>query len=128
MVDFQDNKQEFFMKNLLPEQCRAARGLLNWTQERLAALAGVSRSTVRDFENGPHQLHRATESLLVDALGRSGIRLVSYQREVGMKLRRGPARPGGGGRCRGPTSPARGATPSQPIDRMQCGDKECPYG
>ncbi|HEY9548320.1 MAG TPA: helix-turn-helix transcriptional regulator [Kiloniellaceae bacterium] len=88
MVDFQDNKQEFFMKNLLPEQCRAARGLLNWTQERLAALAGVSRSTVRDFENGRHQLHRATEALLVDALGRAGIRLVSDQREVGIKLRR----------------------------------------
>jgi transcriptional regulator with XRE-family HTH domain len=31
-------------------QSRAARGLLAWTQERLASKAGVSLSTVRDFE------------------------------------------------------------------------------
>lgn len=76
------------MKNLFPEQCRAARGLLNWTQEQLAVLAGVSRSTVRDFESGRHQLHRATEALLVDTLERAGISLLADQQEVGIKLRR----------------------------------------
>ncbi|MPY74008.1 MAG: helix-turn-helix domain-containing protein [Alphaproteobacteria bacterium] len=76
------------MKNLFPEQCRAARGLLNWTQEQLAALAGVSRSTVRDFENGRHELHRATEAMLVKALEQAGIRLVSDRQEVGIRLRR----------------------------------------
>lgn len=35
---------------LTPEQCRAARGWLNWTQEELAQKANVSLSTVRDFE------------------------------------------------------------------------------
>ena len=88
MVDFKDAKQESCMKNLFPEQCRAARGLLNWTQEQLAALAGVSRSTVRDFENGRHELHRATEALLVKALEQAGVRLVSDQQEVGIRLRR----------------------------------------
>ena len=88
MVDFQDNKQGFSVKNLFPEQCRAARGLLNWTQEQLAALAGVSRSTVRDFENGRHQLHQATETLIVDTLERAGVKLTSDQREVGLKLRK----------------------------------------
>src|SRR3546814_11717268 len=88
MVDFYDSKQGFSVKNLFPEQCRAARGLLNWTQEKLAVLAGVSRSTVRDFENGRHQLHRATEAVLVDTLAKAGIRLLSDQQEVGIKLRR----------------------------------------
>lgn len=37
---------------LSPEQCRAARAWLNWDQEGLAKLAGVSLSTVRDFEKG----------------------------------------------------------------------------
>lgn len=76
------------MNNLFPEHCRAARGLLNWTQEQLAALAGVSRSTVRDFENGRHELRRATEALLVKAFEQAGIRLVSDQQEVGIRLRR----------------------------------------
>jgi transcriptional regulator with XRE-family HTH domain len=35
-----------------PEQCRAARGWLGWTQQELARRAGVGLSTVRDFENG----------------------------------------------------------------------------
>ncbi|WP_081494371.1 helix-turn-helix domain-containing protein [Bradyrhizobium genomosp. III] len=33
-----------------PEQCRAARAWLNWSQEELAAKANVSSSTLRDFE------------------------------------------------------------------------------
>jgi DNA-binding transcriptional regulator YiaG len=35
-----------------PEQCRAARGWLDWSQKDLAAKASVSLSTVRDFEKG----------------------------------------------------------------------------
>ena len=34
------------------EQCRAARGWLDWGHKELAAAAGVSLSTVRDFEAG----------------------------------------------------------------------------
>ena len=33
-----------------PEQCRAARGWLGWSQEDLAKAAHVSLSTVRDYE------------------------------------------------------------------------------
>jgi len=35
-----------------PEQCRAARAWLNWSQDDLAAKAQVSNSTIRDFEAG----------------------------------------------------------------------------
>jgi len=35
-----------------PEQSRAARAWLDWSQEELAAKASVSISTVRDFEAG----------------------------------------------------------------------------
>jgi transcriptional regulator with XRE-family HTH domain len=37
---------------LSPEQCRAARGWLDWSQEELARRANVALSTVRDFEKG----------------------------------------------------------------------------
>lgn len=73
---------------LLPEQCRAARGLLNWTQEQLAVLAGVSRSTIKDFECHRHALHRTTECLLVDALTHAGVLLLSSENEgPGVRLK-----------------------------------------
>ena len=35
-----------------PEQCRAARSWLGWSQQDLAKAASVGLSTVKDFENG----------------------------------------------------------------------------
>ena len=37
---------------LSPEVCRAARGLLNWTQRELASRANVGLSTIKKFEAG----------------------------------------------------------------------------
>jgi len=37
---------------MTPEQCRAARGWLDISQQALADSANVSLSTVRDFEKG----------------------------------------------------------------------------
>jgi transcriptional regulator with XRE-family HTH domain len=61
---------------LFPEQCRAARGLLNWTQEQLALTAGVSRSTIKDFECHRHALHRSSEDLLIRAFETRGVELL----------------------------------------------------
>jgi transcriptional regulator with XRE-family HTH domain len=38
--------------NILPEQCRAARGMLGMDQATLAAAASVSRNVIIDFEKG----------------------------------------------------------------------------
>lgn len=76
--------------HLTPEQCRAARGFLDWSQERLAQTAGVSRSTIRDFENGRHELHRSTEAALVGTLEDAGISILDAN-DAGPGLRcRGP--------------------------------------
>ncbi|WP_046863065.1 helix-turn-helix domain-containing protein [Microvirga massiliensis] len=80
------------MRSLCPEQCRAARGLLDWSQERLAAAAGVSRSTIRDFECGRHELHRSTEALLVNAFEMAGVCfLPSGHQGPGVRLQKCPA-------------------------------------
>lgn len=68
--------------SLLPEQCRAARGLLNWTQDQLATAAGVSRSTIKDFECHRHALHRGSEELLVNAFRLRGVELLSERNSV----------------------------------------------
>lgn len=38
------------MKNMIPSQCRAARAMLGWSQDRLAEEAEVSKPTIADFE------------------------------------------------------------------------------
>ena len=77
------------MPKFEPAQCRAARGLLNWNQEDLAREAGVSRSTVREFEAGHHELHRSTQILLVRALEDAGVQLIDAGDEgCGVRLAR----------------------------------------
>jgi len=79
-----------------PEQCRAARALLNWTQEQLATLSGVSRSTIKDFECHRHSLHRSSESLLVAAFETHGVRFFVESGEVvGLRMRTQDDRVGG---------------------------------
>jgi transcriptional regulator with XRE-family HTH domain len=65
-----------FLSMLSSEQCRAARALLDWTQEELAERAGVSRSTVRGFENGQHEPHRASAAMIRTALEQAGVMLI----------------------------------------------------
>lgn len=80
------------MVMLTAQQCRAARGLLDWTQEDLAERAGVSRSTVRGFENGQHELHRASAVVMRSALEAAGVILIDPD-ELGPGVRlRTPAR------------------------------------
>jgi DNA-binding XRE family transcriptional regulator len=76
MGDDARRRQMPHAKILLPAQCRGARGLLSWSQGELADRAGVSRSTVKDFETERHALHHSTERLLIDALEAGGVALI----------------------------------------------------
>src|SRR6266404_303403 len=58
-----------------PEQCRAARGWLGWTQQELARRAGVGLSTVRDFENGDRTPIPNNRAAITRAIEEAGIRL-----------------------------------------------------
>jgi transcriptional regulator with XRE-family HTH domain len=78
---------------LTPQQCRAARGLLDWTQEALAERAGVSRSTVRGFENGQHELHRGSAAVIRGALEAAGVLLIDADDEAGAGVRLRERRP-----------------------------------
>jgi ribosome-binding protein aMBF1 (putative translation factor) len=61
---------------MTPQQSRAARGWLGWSQTELAKRASVSLSTVRDFEMG----HRTPIPVTIASLRRviegAGIRLL----------------------------------------------------
>jgi ribosome-binding protein aMBF1 (putative translation factor) len=61
---------------MMPEQSRAARAWLDWSQEQLAAKASVSLSTVRDFEKGRREPIQATLAAMKAALEAAGIAFV----------------------------------------------------
>lgn len=58
---------------MTPAQCRAARGLIRWTQDDLAEKAQVSVVTVRNFENEKSAPQRASLDVLRRALEAAGI-------------------------------------------------------
>jgi hypothetical protein len=57
-------------------QCRAARGLLNWTQGDLARHAKVGVVTIRQFELGKTGPLRATLAVLKDAFEKAGVEFI----------------------------------------------------
>ena len=58
------------------EQCRAARGLLDWSQGRLAEAASVGLSTVRQFEGGARQPIANNLTAIRAALEAAGVQFV----------------------------------------------------
>ena len=55
------------------EQCRAARGLLDWSQQDLADRAGVGIVTVRQVEAGVKKPRRATLDVIRRAFEQAGV-------------------------------------------------------
>ena len=93
---------EYFRKNILskknnssteimitPAQCRAARGLLNWSQQKLAEEARVSRATVAHYETESANLQANNILSLQHVLEEAGIEFISTNGGgPGVRLRR----------------------------------------
>lgn len=58
---------------IMPSQCRAARGLLDWTQVQLAHAAGVGVVTIRQFEGAASEPRQATMTVIRLALEKAGV-------------------------------------------------------
>ncbi|MEN2980967.1 helix-turn-helix transcriptional regulator [Tistrella bauzanensis] len=67
---------------LTPAKCRAARALLDWSQQKLAEEAGVGSVTVRQFEGHAAKPRRATMEVLVRAFVNAGIRFTAHGVEL----------------------------------------------
>lgn len=59
-----------------PEQSRAARGWLGWSQTELARRANVSLSTIRDYETGARTPIANNVAAVRRAIEDAGIRLL----------------------------------------------------
>lgn len=82
---------------MTPAQCRAARAMIDWSQQDLADVAKVGNATIRNFESGRTTPQHSTLQVLRSALEAAG---VSFQGDgetldggPGVRLRREQAAP-----------------------------------
>lgn len=66
---------------MTPAQCRAARALINWSQEALAERAGVSVTSIRNFERGATVPVRNNLLALQGALEGAGVIFIASNGE-----------------------------------------------
>lgn len=57
-------------------QCRAARALLDWSREELAASSKVSLRTIVDFERGAREPRELTLDAIERALSEAGVHFI----------------------------------------------------
>jgi predicted transcriptional regulator len=73
---------------ITPEQCRAGRGLLDWTQQKLADQAQVGVVTIRHLEAGGNAPRRATLEVIQRAFELAGVELINENSGTGVVLRK----------------------------------------
>ncbi|MFC0387255.1 helix-turn-helix domain-containing protein [Muricoccus vinaceus] len=78
----------FFGFGLGRTVCRAARALLNWSQDELAKAASVGVNTVRNFEQEKASPRPAILSAIRSALERAGVMILDEAGEEGVKRRK----------------------------------------
>lgn len=83
---------DLLLKRVTTEQVKAARMLLTWDQNRLAAAAGVAPITIKRIEavTGPMKTTSKTAALICTAFEKEGITFVTSesQTKIGVILSR----------------------------------------
>jgi transcriptional regulator with XRE-family HTH domain len=69
------------------DQCRAARSLLDWTQDQLAINAVVSRATIADFESNTRQPMKNNLRSIADCMFAAGIEFIPEEGGKGVGVR-----------------------------------------
>jgi transcriptional regulator with XRE-family HTH domain len=68
-------------------QCRAARGLLDWTQQQLADAAHIGVATVRLFESEESEARHATVAMIRQAFEGAGVEFLDESEGSGPGVR-----------------------------------------
>jgi transcriptional regulator with XRE-family HTH domain len=81
--------QKCKVAQLTPGQCRAARALIGWSQDELAAASNVAKATIANFELGKRASYARTLEDLCAALESAGVIFVAENGEgPGVRLRK----------------------------------------
>jgi transcriptional regulator with XRE-family HTH domain len=77
--------------SLTPAQCRAARGLVDWSQAKLAESAKVGLSTIKSFEGGRSVPVHHNLAAIQAALEAAGVEFIPPNGSgAGVRLRKEP--------------------------------------
>lgn len=102
---------------ITPAQCRAARALIDWSQQQLADAAKVANATVRNFEGSKSVPVNSTLDVIRRALEAAGVVFVEENGHgPGVRLRKRSSA--------APDQPIEGATGDEEVDlaRMELRD------
>ncbi|MGG6895799.1 helix-turn-helix transcriptional regulator [Rhizobium sp. BR 315] len=73
---------------LTPSQCRAARALLDWSQQNLAEYSKIGNATIRNFEGGKSVPQHATLDVLRRCFEAGGVLFIDQNGNgPGVRLR-----------------------------------------
>jgi DNA-binding transcriptional regulator YiaG len=86
------SRLESLRNRIAPEQSRAARAWLGWSQDDLARRANVSVNTVRNFESGQKPVHSNSTASIQQAIEAGEITLLFDEHGVGAGIVRRDAR------------------------------------
>ena len=75
------------MMTMSPDQCRAARGLLRWTQPRLADASGIGLSTLNRFEKETRPPKEKVVRRLQATLEEVGVQFIFENERGGIGVR-----------------------------------------
>ena len=71
---------------ITPEQCRAARAILDISQKALADASGVSLTTIKEFEMGKREPKAYVLQALMVILTNRNIRLIEDETQTGVAI------------------------------------------
>ena len=74
------NSVERGLMTLSPAQCRAARALLNWSQEELVRHSKITKKTIADFERGATTPRAQTLAQILAAFEAQGVEFLNGNR------------------------------------------------
>ncbi len=71
---------------ITPEQCKAARDLLKWSQKDLSEFSGVGTNTIATFEKGSRELRIGTLEKIIHIFQENSIRFENNEKEIVVRL------------------------------------------
>jgi transcriptional regulator with XRE-family HTH domain len=73
---------------VVPQTCRAARALIDWSGKELAERSGIAERTLVDYERGASSPQERTRTAIQAALEAGGVTFFTFNGTIGVGIKR----------------------------------------